>query len=96
MPGTWKECTKLMGKKWSFEKDGYDKNKNMMVGDFYVNKRIPAMLNYYKIEDKIETRLAAYNWGIGELKKHYIKHGSAWLEKSPEKIQNYIKKYREN
>jgi len=58
-----------------------------------MNTNIPRMLSYFNIPDTIETRLAAYNWGIGNLKKSYAKHGNDWINYAPQETQNYISKY---
>jgi hypothetical protein len=34
--------------------------------------------------------LAGYNWGQGNVQKAIAKHGENWLQKSPEKVQNYV------
>ena len=46
------------------------------------------MLNSYGMKDSMENRLAAYNWGIGNLKKFYA--GEADM---PDETANYITKY---
>jgi hypothetical protein len=37
------------------------------IADWYMNKRIPQMLKYFKIADTVENRLIAYNAGIKTL-----------------------------
>lgn len=47
--------------------DGYrlfDTNINTKIANWYMNKRIPQMLRYYKLEDSIDNRLWAWNAGI--------------------------------
>lgn len=87
MKPTWEECTKLMGKDWSWE-EAFDSEKNRTVADFYMNVRIPQMLKFYKIENTIENRLAAYNWGVGNLARK-------GLENAPQETIDYIEKYNE-
>ena len=70
----------------------YEKSKQ--VADFYLNKRIPEMLNSYNIPDNIETRIGAYDWGIEYLKKVWEKYGEQWLVHSPTETQEYIEKYK--
>lgn len=57
---------------------------NIKIGTWYINKRIPQMLRYYKIEDTINNRLIAYNFGIGNLKNGVP---------LPKETRDYIKKY---
>jgi soluble lytic murein transglycosylase-like protein len=68
--------------------DLFDKEINIKIGTWYMNNRIPKMLHYYKINDIIEHRLIAYNFGIGNLIK-YLK-GEVQL---PLETINYINKY---
>ena len=93
MPKTWNELVKKMGKNYSIN-DIKDRTKNIEVGSYYMNNEIPRLLNAYNIPDSVETRLAAYNWGIGALNQAYQNKGSDWLEDAPLETKNYIKKYK--
>ena len=55
-----------------------------IVADWYLNKRIPQMLNYFKIPDTLENRIISYNAGIGTLTNE---------KKIPKTTSDYIKKY---
>ena len=66
----------------------YNEIPNVMVGEWYINKRIPQLLRHYDIKDSINNRLIAYNWGIRNLINY--EKGEAKL---PKKTKNYIKKY---
>lgn len=90
---TWDECVSLMGKKWSWKKGALDFNKSKQVANFYFNKRIPDLLKSFQIPDTIETRLAAYNWGIGSLNQAYKKHGDNWINHTNQETSQYIKLY---
>ena len=68
-----------------------DPDINRKIGTWYMNIRIPAYLCVFDIEDTIENRLIAYNWGIGNLRKY--KSGS--IKSLPYETKNYIKKYME-
>lgn len=68
--------------KWTM-KDLYNGDLNMLMADWYMNSRIPAMLKHYKIKDTIKNRLVAYNAGIGNVVKGRV----------PRETQNYILKY---
>jgi hypothetical protein len=98
MEDTWNECVKRMGKKWDWLNGSMDYKKSAAVADFYFNKRIPQMLNSYKIEDTIKARIAAYSWGIGQLKKLKKKKlpgdmDSQIEQYAPLETTDYIKKY---
>lgn len=73
------------------KEDLWNPEINIKIGNWYYNKRIPAMLKYYKIPDTVENRIIAYNWGIDNLKKWYKKGGD--YNKLPKETQNYIRKY---
>jgi very-short-patch-repair endonuclease len=57
---------------------------NQTIAKWYLEKRIPQMLTYYKIPITIENQLHAYNAGIGRVKDGVL----------PEETINYIMKYR--
>ena len=67
--------------------DLYNPKINVEIGTWYINKRIPQMIKAYGLEDTIEYRLIAYNWGIGNLLKHLKKP-------LPKETRDYIRKYR--
>ena len=69
--------------------DMYNGGKNIRVGSWYINERIPQMLKAYGIEDSVEARLACYNWGIGNYRK-YLKGE----KKMPKETRDYIRKYK--
>jgi len=96
MKPTWNEMVKLMGKDWDWWNDSMDYEKSRQVADFYFNKRIPEMLNAYNITDTIETRIGAYSWGIGYLRKTWEKYGENWLNAppTPTETQDYVVKYK--
>ena len=66
---------------------------SLKIGDWYANKRIPAMLNAYKIPDSIMTRIASYNWGIGGVRKWHKKGGG--FNRLPAETQRSIRRYME-
>ncbi len=63
--------------------DLFNPDINRMIGDWYINTRIPAMLKYYKIQDTTMIRLWAYSAGIGNVVKR----------KMPAETKKYIDKY---
>jgi hypothetical protein len=89
MPKTWAECTKRMGVDWSFEVDAHDPVKSLAVGTFYINKRIPQMIKYYKLPDTFKSRIIAYSWGIGNLRKY----DAGKVKELPKETSDYINKY---
>jgi len=86
---TWEEMTRKMNVQWSWE-EAFDSNKNRKVGSYYLNIEIPRLLKHYNLEDNLENRLAAYNWGVGNLKGNNGVGGS----KLPEETKSYIAKYK--
>ncbi len=94
MQNTWNEIVGKMGVNWDWKNGSMDYNKSKQVADYHLNTRIPEMLNYYNIPDSIETRLGAYNWGVGNIKKLWDKYGEDWLKYSPTETQGYIAKYK--
>ena len=93
MRDTWNECAEEMGVEWTYDEDAFDPNKNKEVSEYYLNTVIPRYLKYYEIPDNVETRLAAYNCGIGRLNKAYKKYGRNWKQGVPEETRNHIVKY---
>lgn len=71
--------------------DMYDDLNARFVADWYINIRIPFYLAHYHIPDTIFSRIVAYNWGIGNLKKWY--RAGARESALPRETRNYIKKY---
>lgn len=92
MKPTWEEVVKKMHKDWSWD-DAFDGDKNKAVGEYYTNTEIPRMLKHFHIEDSVPARLAAYNWGIGFLKREYEKGGD-WQSRLPKETRDYIAKYK--
>jgi hypothetical protein len=89
MPSTWKECTKRMGVDWSWEVDAHDAEKSLKVGTYYINTRIPQMIKYYKLPDTFKSRIIAYSWGIGNLRKY----DAGKVTELPKETSDYINKY---
>jgi len=88
---TLKDVNRYLGTNWSID-DLYDAGKNYIASYIYMNIIIPKYLQYYGIEDNYKTRLAAYNWGIGNLRRAYTDKGD-WESKLPAETKNYIAKY---
>ena len=86
MQPTWEEMVSKMGTDWPWD-DAFDKEKNTKVADYYMNTEIPRLLRHFNIDDMVENRLAAYNWGVGNLDR-------IGLEKAPQETINYIEKYK--
>ncbi len=90
---TWKECVERMGVDWTWDEDAWQPGENRAVGHYYINIRIPEMLRHYGIDDNHATRIGAYNWGIGNLKRAWERHGHDWLAHAPKETQDYVVKY---
>jgi soluble lytic murein transglycosylase-like protein len=74
--------------------DLYNPGINLKIATWYMNKKIPRYLDYYGIPDTVETRLIAYNWGIGRLRSA-MRAGDFSLDALPSETRQYIKKYNE-
>ena len=92
MKPTWEEMVKRMRKNWNWA-DVMDYNKSRQVADYYYNIRIPELLRYFNIPDTLETRIAAYDWGIGHLNRTYKNYGAEWLSYAPLETRQYVQKY---
>ena len=86
MEPTWNEMVSKMGVNWSWN-EAFDAEKNTKVADYYMNMEIPRLLKHFGIEDTVENRLAAYDWGTGNLHR-------LGLEKAPQETLDYIEKYK--
>lgn len=95
LESTWKDVVARMKKDWDWKTDALDYDKSSQAASYYLNRYIPAMLKEKKVPDTIETRLAAYNWGAGNVSKAYRKEGNNWLSLAPKETKNYIKRYGE-
>lgn len=89
----WDSIVADMGQNYDWAKHRLNRGANRAVGNHYINVMIPKYLQVYKIPDTTETRLAAYNWGIGNLKKAYRTNPKAWQTLLPPETTNYIIKY---
>lgn len=69
----------------------YNELDGWLVADWYLNTKIPIYLERFNIPDTVSSRLIAYNYGIGHLKK-WFKRG-AHENQLPLETRNYIKRY---
>lgn len=56
-----------------------------LVADWYLNQEIPRLIRHYRLNDSLENRIIAYNFGIGNLVKG---------KPLPAVTKAYIAKYR--
>lgn len=89
----WDSIVSDMGQTFDWDKHRFHRGASRAVGNHYINVMIPKYLNIYKIPDTTETRLAAYNWGIDNLKKAYRLNPKTWQTRIPTETKNYITKY---
>jgi soluble lytic murein transglycosylase-like protein len=71
--------------------DMTDESKNVRVGKWMLEKRIPEILKSKKVPLTINHILIAYNWGCGNLIKWY--KSGAVVARLPAETQQYICKY---
>ena len=64
--------------------DLWDEEINTRIAQWYMNKRIPQMLKYYRVSDTVENRIVAYNAGIS-----YLINGKPL----PRTTRDYLVKY---
>lgn len=93
MPKTWEDIAKKIGKYQGFDQWKFNEEANVAIGSYYMNTEIPKMLKSFGLPDIVDTRLAAYNWGIGNLNKAYKQYGDNWKNHLPEETKNYLKRY---
>lgn len=86
MKPTWEEMIKKMGVDWSWE-EAFNEEANKEVADYYMNTEIPRLLKHFGLDDTVENRLAAYDWGVGNLSRK-------GFENAPQETIDYIKKYK--
>ena len=82
MPCVLQEYNTRFGLRLS-KKDLYNPEVNTKIASWYLSKRIPQMLRFYKKEVSAKNVLWAYNAGIGNVVKGRM----------PLETQNYLKKY---
>jgi hypothetical protein len=68
--------------------DLFKSNVNEEIASWYLEKRIPQMLRYYKLDVNEKNILMSYNWGIGNVRKYH-----KGIASMPNETKNYIKKY---
>jgi len=83
--------------KYSFEKYWNDADINKQFGDIYYNETLPTYLKRLKLPINLNTILAVYNFGIGNVKKLIKKYGNeSWENHLPKETKDYIQKYNIN
>lgn len=90
MPATAKEIASEMGLK---DYDIFDRETNQKMGEYYLKKMLKAF------DGDVKLALAAYNWGIGNVKKAMKKHGDSWeaiKEKAPQETKAYVRNITKN
>ena len=93
MEETWNECVGRMDRDdVMWEKYSFDPEANKSVASYYVNARIPQMLRHFRIPDTLDARLACYNWGIGKVRRLWVRDHN--LDRLPVDVKEYISRYR--
>ncbi len=85
MPETAKEIAKEMGLE---DYDLNDPETNKKMGEYYLGKMLKAF------DGDVHLALAAYNWGIGSVKKATAKYGDSWeaiKAHAPDETKTYVK-----
>ena len=66
-----------------------DEVLNREIGTWYVNEKIPRILNNWKVPDTWTNRLAMYNYGAGKFKNV----ANFEIHRTPEETRTYIARY---
>lgn len=88
-PIAWKDLVRVYPEKYAgidYESNIFDPNTAYEAGNDYL-KIVKGYLKHYGMEESIENMLAAYNWGIGNLRDKGI-------EKAPKETRDYITKIK--
>jgi hypothetical protein len=93
MPATWEEIANKIGQFKGFQKYKFNRKANVTIGTYYMNKEIPRLLKSFNLPDDVDMRLAAYNYGVGNVKKVYESYGEDWKLHLPQETADYLKKY---
>ncbi len=94
LPGAWRDGTRHLGVDWPFD-DAWDPIKNIIIGTGYYDQVLPKYFDHYGIPDTPYTRLAAYNWGIGNLANCYARHAQHWFDHLPAGVRRHCLKWRD-
>lgn len=77
----------MRNKKKQYSRDDlFNPKVNEEIATWYMKKRIPQMLTYFKQPVTLENMLASYNWGIDYVVKKLP---------MPEETREYIRKYKD-
>ena len=83
MPGTWADVTQEIG----VSADPLDPKANIQVGTYYID----WLISIYQGEDEWQYKaIAAYNWGIGNVKKSVRDYGTGWKNRLPGETSAYL------
>ena len=69
-------------------KDSFDPDQNVQGGSKYIAQMMKSFGN------DLDTALAAYNWGQGNMRKHLKKYGRLNIAKLPKETRSYITKVK--
>lgn len=94
LPDAWADTAAYLMVHWPFD-DAWDPIKNIIIGTGYYDQVLPRYLAHYGIPDTPYTRLAAYNWGIGNLANCYARHGQHWFDHLPAGVRRHCLKWRD-
>jgi soluble lytic murein transglycosylase-like protein len=87
MPMTWVEWAENLSIKGA---DPFNPEHNIRLTCAYMRWLLR------QFNQDLRAALAAYNWGIGNVKKAMAKHGLAWLGFAPLETIQYLRKINEN
>jgi soluble lytic murein transglycosylase-like protein len=82
MPPTWKE--------WSGDSDPFNPELSISATCRYMRWQLK------QFNQDLRLALAAYNWGIGNVRRVVRDYGSTWLQHAPDETIKYIRRINEN
>jgi soluble lytic murein transglycosylase-like protein len=89
---TWRDICEDLDVEWSYD-EAFDPAHNLIAGSYYWRDMLPRYLRHYGLPDSAYLRLAAYNWGIGNVVKTYDRHGREWFEHVPPSVRRHCHRW---
>jgi soluble lytic murein transglycosylase-like protein len=90
MDPTWSEWSGNLREQGFDCWDVYNPEHNIMATCAYMRWLLR------QFNQDIRLALAAYNWGIGNVKKTTAKHGDSWFSRLPDETKKYLVRINEN
>jgi len=89
---TWRDICTDLKVDWSYDL-AFDPAHNIFAGTYYWQVMLPRYLKHFGLPDAPYLRLAAYNWGIGNVLSPYRRYGRQWFEHVPASVQRHCQRW---